>query len=82
MLRLSKVFPGSARNASLSVLYTASAPEEAKGKQRGLMVLSTPLGSLLEQPHKLVSLPALRFIPSVYYTCPSFAEIICTLLVH
>lgn len=55
MLCLSEVFFCSAGNTSLLVLYTTSAPKEAKGNKWGLVVFSTPLGSLLDQPHKLWS---------------------------
>lgn len=51
MLFLSEVF-----SCNDTHLCKCSAPEEANGKQWGPMVLSTLLGSLLNQPHKLCSL--------------------------
>lgn len=48
--------PCGTRNTSMSVLYVALTPEEGNGKHWRLMVLSTLLGSLLDQPHKLYSL--------------------------
>lgn len=60
--------PCDARNTSLSVLYVALAPEEANGKHWRLMVLSTLLGSLLDQPHKLCSLFLLSTLSPVWIT--------------
>lgn len=56
------------RNRSLSVLYVALTPEEANGKNWRLMVLSTHLGSLLDQPHKLCSLFLLSTLSPVCIT--------------
>lgn len=56
------------RNTSLSVLYVALAPEEANRKHWGLMVLSTLLGSPLDQPHKLCSLFLLSTLSPVCIT--------------